>query len=161
MDSPVEIQNAAAADDIPEPGELGAWAEAALAAVERPGEAITVRIVDAEEGRALNREFRGRDYATNVLSFAFPELPPEAMAELGGRYIGDLAICADVVTREAAEQGKSTRAHWAHLVVHGVLHLAGLDHQAEDEAERMESRERAILAELGFADPYASELDPH
>jgi probable rRNA maturation factor len=154
MDSPIEIQNAADADDVPEPPELGAWAEAALAAIERPGTAITVRIVDAEEGRALNRDFRGRDYATNVLSFPFPELPPEAMAELGGPYIGDLAICAEVVTREASEQGKTLHAHWAHLIVHGVLHLAGYDHQDDDEAERMETRECAILADLGFPDPY-------
>ena len=157
MDSPIEIQNAAEADDVPEPPELGAWAEAALAAVERPGVAITVRVVDAGEGRALNRDFRGRDYATNVLSFPFPELPPEAMAELGGRYIGDLAICADVVTREAREQGKTVRAHWAHLIVHGVLHLVGYDHQDDDEAERMEARECAILADLGFPDPYSTD----
>lgn len=159
MDSPIEIQNAADADDVPEPPELGAWAEAALAAIERPGVAITVRIVDAEEGRALNRDFRGRDYATNVLSFPFPELPPEAMAELGGPYIGDLAICAEVVTREATEQGKTVHAHWAHLIVHGVLHLAGYDHQDDDEAERMETRERAILADLGFPDPYSTDLE--
>ncbi len=157
MDSPIEIQNAADADDVPEPPRLGAWAEAALAAVERPGATITVRIVDVEEGRGLNRDFRGRDYATNVLSFPFPELPPEAMAELGGLYIGDLAICAEVVTREATEQGKSLDAHWAHLIVHGVLHLAGYDHQDDDEAERMETRECAILADLGFPDPYATD----
>jgi probable rRNA maturation factor len=159
MDSPIEIQNAADADDVPEPPELGAWAEAALAAVERPGTAITVRIVDAEEGRALNRDFRGRDYATNVLSFPFPELPPEAMAELGGPYIGDLAICAEVVTREAGEQGKPVDAHWAHLIVHGVLHLAGYDHQTDDEARRMETRECAILADLGFPDPYSADSE--
>jgi probable rRNA maturation factor len=159
MDSPIEIQNAADADDVPEPPELGAWAEAALAAVERPGVAITVRIVDAEEGRALNRDFRGRDYATNVLSFPFPELPPEAMAELGGPYIGDLAICAEVVTREAGEQGKPVDAHWAHLIVHGVLHLAGYDHQTDDEARRMETRECAILADLGFPDPYSADSE--
>ena len=156
MESPIEIQNAAEADDAPEPPELTAWAAAALDAVGYPGAAITVRIVAADEGRALNRDFRGRDYATNVLSFPFPELPPEAMAELGARYIGDLAICADVVRREAHEQGKAVEAHWAHLVVHGVLHLAGHDHHADDEAERMEARERAILADLGFADPYAA-----
>jgi probable rRNA maturation factor len=121
--------------------------------------AITVRIVDAEEGRALNRDFRGRDYATNVLSFPFPELPPEAMAELGGPYIGDLAICAEVVTREAGEQGKPVDAHWAHLIVHGVLHLAGYDHQTDDEARRMETRECAILADLGFPDPYSADSE--
>lgn len=157
MDSAVEIQNAADADDVPEPPALTAWAEAALAAVHHSGTAITVRIVAADEGRALNRDFRARDHATNVLSFPFPELPPEAMAELGGRYIGDLAVCADVVRREAGEQGKSLRAHWAHMLVHGVLHLAGYDHHEDDAAARMERREREILAELGFADPYAAE----
>jgi probable rRNA maturation factor len=154
MTGPIEIQNAAEADDAPELGELTAWAAAALAAVDRPGAAITVRIVAREEGRALNRDYRGRDYATNVLSFSFPELPPEAMAELGAPYIGDLAICADVVRAEAAEQGKMPAAHWAHLIVHGVLHLTGFDHQGDADAERMEARERAILAEFGFADPY-------
>lgn len=159
MASPIEIQNAAGADDAPEPQSLTAWAAAALAAAGYPGAAITVRIVAADEGRALNRDFRGHDHATNVLSFPFPELPPEAMAELGARYLGDLAICADVVRREAREQGKNGDAHWAHLVVHGVLHLAGHDHYAHDEAERMEDRERAILADLGFPDPYAPERD--
>jgi len=159
MGSAVEIQVADEAADAPEPPSLTAWAEAALAAVERPGAAITVRIVDADEGRALNRDFRGRDYATNVLSFPFPELPPEAMAEIGAPYLGDLAICAAVVEREAVEQGKTTHAHWAHMVVHGVLHLAGHDHLEEAEAERMESLEREILAGLGFPDPYEHHAD--
>ena len=157
MDNPIEIQTGVEADDAPDPPELTAWAAAALAAVERPGAAITVRIVGLEEGRTLNREYRGRDYATNVLSFPFAELPPEAMAEIGAPYIGDLAICADVVRREAQEQGKPTQAHWAHLVVHGVLHLSGYDHEHDDDAERMETREREILARLGFPDPYLLE----
>jgi len=154
MDSPIDIQVAAEAADAPEPPELRAWAATALAAVEQPGAAVTVRIVDAVEGRALNRDFRGRDYATNVLSFPFSEVPPEALAELGAPYLGDLAICADVVAREALEQGKAARAHWAHMVVHGVLHLAGHDHVDTAEAELMEARERAILVDLGFPDPY-------
>jgi len=156
MNPNVEVQFALEdADEPPEPERLIAWAAAALEAVERPGAAMTVRVVDAEEGRALNRDFRGRDHATNVLSFPFAEVPPEAMAELGAPYIGDLAICAPVVAREAAEQDKPAAAHWAHMVVHGVLHLAGHDHQAEDEAAAMEAREREILAALGFPDPYA------
>ncbi|MDZ7749824.1 MAG: rRNA maturation RNase YbeY [Halofilum sp. (in: g-proteobacteria)] len=138
----------------PNPRTCARWAEAALAAVERPGAAITVRIVAEQEGRALNRDFRGRDYATNVLSFAFPEVPPEAAAELGAPYIGDLAVCAPVVAREAGEQGKTPRAHWAHMVVHGVLHLAGHDHHEAEQAARMEALERRVLAGLGFPDPY-------
>ena len=159
MDSTVEIQVAEEAADVPEPPDLTAWAEAALAAVERPGAAITVRIVGDAEGRALNRDFRGRDYATNVLSFPFPEVPPEAMAELGAPYIGDLAVCAPVVAREAREQGKAPRAHWAHMVVHGVLHLAGHDHHETGQAERMEALERRVLASLGFPDPYIDPTD--
>jgi len=158
MGSPIEIQVASEAADAPDPPELRAWAAAALAAAGRPGVAITVRVVDEREGRTLNRDFRGRDYATNVLSFPFDEVPPEALAELGARYLGDLAICADVVAREAAEQGKAGHAHWAHMVVHGVLHLAGHDHLDETEAAVMEARERDILAELGFPDPY-TEID--
>lgn len=154
MGSRTEIQVAAAAADAPDPSLLRAWAKAALAAVDRPHAGITVRVVDALEARALNRDFRGHDRATNVLSFPFAEVPPEAVAELGGAYLGDLAICADVVAREAAEQGKAAHAHWAHMVVHGVLHLAGHDHADAAGAAAMEARERAILARLGFPDPY-------
>lgn len=154
MGSSIEIQVAAAVAEAPEPPQLRAWARAALAAVGRADAALTVRVVDAAEGRALNRDYRGRDQATNVLSFPFAEVPPEAAAELGGAYLGDLAICADVVAREAAEQGKPAAAHWAHMVVHGVLHLAGHDHGDDAGAAAMEARERAILAGLGIADPY-------
>ena len=157
MEHPVEIQDAAGADATPSAAELTVWAETALGAVGHPRAAITVRLVSEAEGRALNRDFRGRDYATNVLSFPFPEVPPEAMAELGAHYIGDLAVCAAVVQREAEEQGKPAADHWAHMVVHGVLHLVGFDHQADAEAETMEAQERAILARLGIADPYAHE----
>ncbi|TNY24961.1 rRNA maturation RNase YbeY, partial [Fulvimonas soli] len=102
------------------------------------------------EGRALNRDYRGKDYATNVLSFP-AELPPGMALPL----IGDLAICAPVVAREAREQGKRERDHWAHLTVHGVLHLLGYDHIAEADAEAMETLEARILAGLGITDPYA------
>jgi len=158
MSANVEVQFALEdADEPPEPERLSAWAAAALDAAGRPGSMITVRVVGAEEGRALNRDYRGRDCPTNVLSFPFAEIPPEAMAEIGGPYIGDLVICAPVVAREAAEQGKPAAAHWAHMVVHGVLHLAGHDHRDDSEAEAMEARERGILAGLGVADPYAVE----
>jgi probable rRNA maturation factor len=136
---------------LPSPVSFRRWVAAALHGVKRrkPAE-LAIRIVDAEEGRALNRDYRGKDYATNVLSFP-AELPPGVALPL----IGDLAICAPVVLREAAEQGKLARDHWAHLTVHGVLHLLGYDHIEDGEAEAMEALETRILAGLGIADPYA------
>ncbi|HXS03605.1 MAG TPA: rRNA maturation RNase YbeY [Rhodanobacter sp.] len=127
------------------------WAEAALRGAKRrkPAE-LAIRIVGADEGRALNRDYRGKDYATNVLSFPV-ELPPGIALPL----IGDLAICAPVVQREAAEQGKAAHDHWAHLTVHGVLHLLGHDHVDERDATAMEALETRVLAGLGIADPYA------
>ncbi|TPW00967.1 MAG: hypothetical protein FD124_3836 [Alphaproteobacteria bacterium] len=115
------------------------------AAQERPA-TVSVRFVDAEEGQALNRDYREKDYATNVLSFVYDSGPTVA---------GDLVICIPVVLREAAEQGKAVEAHFAHLVVHGMLHLQGYDHETgARDARRMEAREREILAGLGFPDPY-------
>jgi len=127
------------------------WVEAALRGAKRrkPAE-LAIRIVDIDEGRALNRDYRGKDYATNVLSFP-AELPPGVVLPL----IGDLAICAPVVLREATEQGKAARDHWAHLTIHGVLHLLGYDHIEDSEAQTMEALETRILAGLGIADPYA------
>jgi probable rRNA maturation factor len=127
------------------------WVEAALHGARRrkPAE-LAIRIVDADEGRTLNRDYRGKDYATNVLSFP-AELPPGVALPL----IGDLAICAPVVLREAADQGKLARDHLAHLTVHGVLHLLGYDHIEDGEAQAMEALETHILAGLGIADPYA------
>ncbi|MDE2401150.1 MAG: rRNA maturation RNase YbeY [Burkholderiales bacterium] len=120
------------------------WIRAALAVDGLDGE-ITVRIVGEDEGRALNREFRQKDYATNVLTFDYAQEPV---------VTADLVLCAPVVEREAREQGKTLEAHYAHLVVHGTLHAQGFDHLVHDEAEAMEAQERAILASLGFADPY-------
>lgn len=141
-----------AAADVPVPDDeqVCAWVDAALDG-ERAGSELTVRFVAAEEGRALNAQYRGRDYATNVLSF-----PADVAPEVGLDLLGDIVICAAVVEAEANEQGKALDAHYAHLVVHGTLHLLGLDHEDAADAERMESRERSTLARLGIADPYAS-----
>ena len=115
------------------------------AALAAPAE-ITVRIVGAEEGRALNREFRGKDYATNVLTFDYSRAPV---------VMADLVLCSPVVEAEARDQKVSLLDHYAHLLVHGALHAQGHDHEEEAEAEAMESHETAILASLGIADPYA------
>ncbi|MFK2879020.1 rRNA maturation RNase YbeY [Rhodanobacter hydrolyticus] len=136
---------------IPSSTSFRRWVEAALhGAKRRKATELFIRIVDAGEGRALNRDYRGKDYATNVLSFE-AELPPGMKLPL----IGDMVICAPVVAREAAEQGKRAHDHWAHLTVHGVLHLLGHDHIVEAEAVAMEALETRILAGLGIADPYA------
>jgi probable rRNA maturation factor len=134
------VQRASRAAHIPADATLRKWARATGI----DGN-VTVRYVGAAESRRLNREYRGRDYATNVLSFRYSSRPLE----------GDIVIAAQVVAREAREQGKPLRAHHAHMLVHGLLHLAGLDHERAAHAKRMESRERAILARLGFPDPYA------
>ena len=120
------------------------WVAAALAGRIREAD-LAIRIVGSKEGRALNRHYRGKDYATNVLSFPYGSAPLE----------GDVVICAPVVAREAREQGKDVEAHHAHLLVHGLLHLAGHDHERGAEAAKMERLERRILARLGFGDPYA------
>ncbi|WP_266159083.1 rRNA maturation RNase YbeY [Dyella silvatica] len=136
---------------LPAAASFRRWVEAALRGAKRHKLAeLSIRIVDASEGQALNRDYRDKNYPTNVLSFP-AELPPGMRLPL----IGDLAICAPVVAREAAEQGKPARDHWAHLTVHGVLHLLGYDHLEPTEAEAMEALETRILAGLGIADPYA------
>ncbi len=140
------------AEDLPEEQEFIRWALAALAG-EGPS-ALSIRLVGEAEARALNHDYRQRDYATNVLSFP-TELPEAVLAELDRRPLGDLAICMPVVTGEAREQGKPVARHLAHLTVHGVLHLLGYDHESAQEAELMEGREREILAGLGMPDPYA------
>ncbi|WP_407292775.1 rRNA maturation RNase YbeY [Stutzerimonas zhaodongensis] len=137
---------------IPDEGDLRRWCELALR--QRKGDSeLTIRLVDEGEGRELNRTWRQKDYATNVLSF--PADVPDDLLDIP--LLGDLVICVPVVEREAAEQGKPPQAHWAHLVIHGCLHLLGYDHIDDDEAEEMESLERQLLAELGHADPYADE----
>ena len=137
---------------IPAAASFRKWAVAALAGRFREVDGA-IRIVDSREGRSLNRHYRGKDYATNVLSFP-AELPEGLPEEFHMPLLGDLVICAPVVAREAREQGKLPAAHYAHLTVHGLLHLLGCDHEDEREAEAMERLEREILAGLGFDDPY-------
>jgi probable rRNA maturation factor len=130
----------------PAPATLRGWAR--LAAGRRAGE-LGIRVVGAAESCALNLRYRGKRAPTNVLSF---QSPAETFRAHG--LIGDVVICAPLVAREAREQGKTLRAHWAHMVIHGTLHLLGFDHQRRTDAQRMEGRERELLARLGFADPY-------
>jgi probable rRNA maturation factor len=137
--SSVAVQRAARG--APAPRRLRAWALAAA----RPGAEVTVRVVGAAEARLLNRAFRRRDYATNVLSFSYS--PTQ----------GDVVLCHPVIAREARAQGKPLAAHYAHLVVHGMLHLRGMDHARAADARRMERAEIRLLARLGFGDPYAVE----
>jgi probable rRNA maturation factor len=137
---------------LPAANSFRKWVAAALEGRIREAD-LAIRVVDNKEGRSLNRHYRGRDYATNVLSF--PAEMPEGLPK-GVRLplLGDLVICAPVVAREAREQKKALNDHYAHLTVHGTLHLLGWDHEDEREAECMEQLEREILASLGIADPY-------
>lgn len=128
------------------------WCELALRQRSADSE-LTIRLVDEAEGRELNRTWRQKDYATNVLSF--PADVPDELLDIP--LLGDLVICVPVVAREAAEQGKPLAAHWAHLVIHGCLHLLGYDHIDDAEADEMEDLERQLLAELGHPDPYAEQ----
>ena len=147
----LSVQYACAADSPPDRPAIRTWARAALNVDGMRGGQITIRFVDAEEGRTLNRDYRAKDYATNVLSFPYADDPV---------VCGDLVICAAVVEREAAEQGKTLSAHYAHLIVHGLLHLQGYDHETgENDARTMEAHECAILSALGFPDPYRQNAD--
>jgi len=149
----VNVGYATSRKGVPTSASFRLWVEAALrGAKRRKATELSIRIVDTKEGRMLNRDYRGKDYATNVLSFPV-ELPPGVKLPL----IGDLVICAPVVAREAKEQGKPARNHWAHMTVHGVLHLLGYDHIDDDEAEAMEALETRILAGLGIDDPYIAD----
>ena len=135
------IQYVSEANNLPNASQFRKWAKAAL----RVDTEVTIRIVDEAEGKALNSTYRGKDYATNVLTFPLTETP---------HLMGDIVVCAPVVVAEAAAQNKSLEAHFAHLTVHGVLHLHGYDHETEAQAELMESLEITILQKLGYANPY-------
>ncbi len=148
MTHEVDVQIASDEDDLPDPAQLRAWARAAVDGLREESE-LTIRIVDEEEGARLNTCYRNKDGATNVLSFPFA--PPEGVDM---PLLGDIVICAPVVRREANEQSKSADSHWAHMVVHGSLHLLGFDLEQAHEALEMETLERRILADLGFDNPY-------
>ena len=139
----LSVQYACNREGLPLRADFVRWARAALVG----GGEITIRLVDPDEGQELNAEYRGKDYATNVLSFPYETTP---------RVMGDLVICPSIVAREAAEQNKAPNAHYAHLTVHGMLHLQGWDHDNDDDAEAMENEEKEILAALGYPDPYAA-----
>ena len=145
----VDVEDASSMPGVPATPALVHWAVTALATSVREGE-LSIRIVGETEGAALNEQYRHKQGATNVLSFP-ARLPQGVPLD----SFGDLVICAPVVAREAAEQGKLPDAHWAHMVVHGCLHLLGFDHELEAGAVAMESLETSILARLGYPDPYA------
>ncbi|UCM60684.1 rRNA maturation RNase YbeY [Aeromonas hydrophila] len=152
MSVTLDLQLASASTDgLPSEAQLQDWLDGTILGFQQEAE-VTVRIVDEAESNELNLTYRGKDKPTNVLSFPF-EAPPGLELPL----LGDLVICRQVVEREAAEQGKPLMAHWAHMVVHGSLHLLGYDHIEDDEAEEMEALERDIMQELGFADPYLND----
>ena len=149
----IDLQLATEHEHCPTLSQLSKWVDATLASTEAiPASELTIRIVDKEESRSLNHQYRGIDKSTNVLSFPF-DAPPGIELNL----LGDLVICAPVVEKEAKEQGKSQISHWAHLVIHGTLHLLGYDHIEDDEAEEMESLETELMQGMGFEDPYIAE----
>jgi len=141
------VQYGTRAAQLPSRVQLGRWVRAAL----RKSARLTLRLIGAREGRRLNLDYRGRDYATNVLTFIYSERRP---------LEGDIAICAPVVAREASLRGIRREAHYAHLTVHGMLHLQGYDHERAMDAKRMESLETRILARLGYGDPYCEFAPP-
>lgn len=148
----IDVQIACDDRDIPATEQIEAWVSRALAVAGVPNPEVSVRVVDTSEMQALNRDYREKDQPTNVLSFPagrIQGLPADTV-----QVLGDIVVCAAVVSREAAEQGKSVADHWAHMLVHGTLHLAGYDHDNDVEASEMETLERKILQEYGLADPY-------
>ncbi|MFT3929643.1 MAG: rRNA maturation RNase YbeY [Spongiibacteraceae bacterium] len=155
----VDIDNASG-KKVPTNAAIKQWIGAAIdrhgenSGARRDKAELSVRITDADEIKMLNQQYRGKDYATNVLSFP-ADLPPELKLP----HLGDIVICAEVVEREAREQNKTSEAHWAHMLVHGTLHLLGYDHIDDAEAEIMEALEIDILRELNFANPYVEHID--
>ncbi|MCV6625850.1 MAG: rRNA maturation RNase YbeY [Cellvibrionaceae bacterium] len=151
MELQLDLDNASASEAVPSQAQFEAWLQAALKDHRAEAE-VSIRLVDSAESQALNLQYRGKDKPTNVLSFP-ADLPPELALPL----LGDLVICVPVMLAEAAEQGKTELAHWAHLCIHGCLHLLGYDHIEETEAEAMEALETELLAQLGYPDPYLAQ----
>ena len=148
MSITLDLQLASTAKDLPGAEQFQRWLDAAILPFQAEAE-VTIRLVDENESQQLNLTYRGKDYPTNVLSFPF-QCPPGVELPL----LGDLVICAPVVAKEAAEQNKPLHAHWAHMVIHGSLHLLGFDHINDDDAEQMEAEEITILQQLGITNPY-------
>ena len=158
MEIELEIQRATTAVNTPDDDQFQLWVETAL--VGRFNDfTLAIRIVDDQEGQRLNRQYRNKDYATNVLSFP-ADLPESLPAEIRQPQLGDLVICAPVVAREATEQHRPETDHWTHLTIHGVLHLLGYNHEEGGEATVMESLETEILTGLGISDPYQDTSGP-
>jgi len=156
-DNTVSVQNLSDDDDVPEPGSFYQWVSTARNVVNRPAEEVTVRLVTNDEMRSLNQQFRGLDKTTNVLSFQF-EPPPglETSNDTELAILGDVVISPAVVRQQASEQSKPALAHFAHMTIHGVLHLSGMDHESEQEAIAMETVESKLLLQLGYHDPWSA-----
>lgn len=151
----IEVQRALNNDyGSPDDGAIVQWCQVALEDTNSIDAGVTIRLVEANEIRVTNQQWRGKDKSTNVLSF-----PADFPAETGVKYLGDIMICPQVLETESLEQGKALADHWAHIVVHGVLHLLGYDHEQDSDAQSMEQREREILASLNIADPYSTNPD--
>ena len=154
----LDLQNTITAKNVPNQDALHLWAKSALLNNDHDEYELTLRIVDKDEIRSLNKDYRHKDKTTNVLSFPYEDFPislPEDMVNDNNiSLLGDIVICHDIVLQEAQQQNKSLEDHWAHLVVHGVLHLQAYDHIEEEEAQLMESLEVAILKKLNIANPY-------
>lgn len=145
----LKVQNVSASEHVPESAQLLQWAEAALSEIDEDMVELGVRIVDEGESAELNSRYRKKQGPTNVLSFSYED-PPGASSNI----LGDLVICAPIVQHEAREQHKSPDAHWAHIVVHGIMHLRGYDHEQDDDAEIMQNKEVQLLKVLGYPNPY-------
>jgi len=140
----LSVQYGISSHGLPSRQRMRSWAKAALLTDAQ----VTLRLVGGREGRRINRDFRGKDYATNVLTFAYPDTAPLS---------GDIVLCAPVIAKESRMQGKAIEAHYAHLIVHGMLHLQGYDHEKQDDARVMETLEAEIVMKLGYADPYGEQ----
>jgi len=151
MDVHVDIQREV--DALPTDDEITAWLRQTLNFENQSDSEITIRFVSEEESATLNKQYRDKQGSTNVLSFPF-EMPAEVAGEIEFNLLGDLIICSEVVTKQASEQQKLELAHWAHIIVHGTLHLLGYDHLTDEAADIMENKEIQILSQLGYPDPY-------